>query len=53
MNNYFSAVSNTKEFDNYKKHLQDKEYNITKKDIFILEKMKDNQNPIVQICTLK
>lgn len=53
VNNYFSAVSNTKEFDNYKKHLQDKGYNITKKDIFILEKMKDNQNPIVQICTLK
>ena len=53
VNNYFSAVSNTKEFDNYKKHLQEKNYNITEKDICILDKLKDNQNPIVQICTLK
>lgn len=53
VDNFYSVVSKTKVFDDYKKHLQGKGYTITEKDVSILKKMKTNQNPIIQICTLK
>lgn len=51
--NFYSVVSDAERLNDFKEQMKDKGYNITPNDIRIMKIMKNNQNPIVQICTLK
>lgn len=53
VDNFYSVASNAKALENYKKEMHDKRRDITMGDLSVLEKMKNNQNPVIQICTLK
>ena len=51
--NFYSVTSNTETLENYKDEMRNRGYDITTRDLGVLNEMKNNRNHVIQICTLK